>query len=269
MGEPERLASYVDAWASTVDDTVELLRALEPEHWHLPTDLPGWDVRAIAAHLAHIESDLAGETQEPVEVPELEHVVSPMGQYTERGPIARRHWAPGRMIDELEVSAASRLADLRTDPPTEGTASPPRTPGGIGWDWATLLSNRVIDVWMHQQDIRRAVDRPGGLETPGAAHTVATFARGFGYTVGKRVAPPPGTSVALEVTRPHPVHLVLEVNDKGRAVPSDVDRPTVALRMDPESYVILAGGRGAPTEVAVTGDHDLADRVLAAMAITP
>jgi uncharacterized protein (TIGR03083 family) len=269
MGDAERLASYVETWAATVRDTVALLRELRPDDWDLPTDLPGWDVRAVAAHLAHIESDLAGNAQEPVEVPELEHIRSPMGVYTERGPLTRREWPTDKIVDELESSAAARLEALRADPPTDGSAAAPRTPRDLGWDWATLLSNRVIDVWMHQQDIRRAVDRPGGLETPGAAHTVAAFARGFGYTVGKRVAPPTGTSVALEVTPPHPVRVVLEVNDQGRAEPCDVARPTVALRMDPESYIVLAGGRGAPTEVAVTGDHDLGARVLAAMAVTP
>jgi uncharacterized protein (TIGR03083 family) len=267
--DSERLASYVETWRSTVEDTVALLRSLEPGHWGLPTDLPGWEVRAVAAHLAHLESDLAGNAQQPVEVPELEHVTSAMGHYTEQGPIARRAWAPHRIIDELEASAATRLAQLRAAPPTDGRAEPPRTPAGIGWSWDTLLSNRVVDVWMHQQDIRRAVDRPGGLDTPGAAHTVRVFSSAFGFTVGKRVAPPPGTSAALEVTGPHPVHVVVRVDDNGRAVPAEVTEPTVTLRTDLESYVVLAGGRGAPSEVAVTGDRDLGDRVLAAMAVTP
>lgn len=269
MADEERLSGYVETWAATVTETVSLLRSLQPGDWDLPTDLPGWDVRAVAAHLAHIESDLAGNAQEPVEVPELDHIRSPMGFYTEAGAITRRDWPAERIIDELEASAAARLEALRADPPTDGKGAPPRTPAGNGWDWDTLLSNRVVDVWMHQQDIRRAVDRPGGLQTPGAAHTVAVFVGAFGYTVGKRVAPPPGTSVALEVTPPHPVHVVVQVDDSGRAVPADVSEPTAGLRMDPESYVVLCGGRGAPTEVAVTGDHDLGHRVLDAMAVTP
>lgn len=269
MGDVERLAAYVEAWSASVDDTVALLRSLEPDEWDLPTDLPGWDVRAVAAHLAHIESDLAGNAQEPVEVPELDHIRSPMGFYTEAGPMTRRGWPAERIVYEFEASAATRLAALRADPPTDGKGAPPRTPGGNRWDWATLLSNRVVDVWMHQQDVRRAVSRPGGLETPGAAHTVSVFAGAFGYTVGKRVAPPPGTSVGLEVTGPHPVQLTVRVDDSGRAVPADVTRATVSLRTDLESYVVLCGGRGAPTEVAVTGDRELAHRVLDAMAVTP
>jgi hypothetical protein len=41
--------------------------------------------------------------------------------------------------------------------------------------------------------------------------------------------------------------------------------------MSREAFVVLAGGRRTPeqVEVAVSGDADLATRVLAAMAVTP
>jgi uncharacterized protein (TIGR03083 family) len=268
-----RLGGYVDAWETAIRDVLTLLRSLSPDDWSQPTDLPGWDVRAVAAHLAHLESELAGNEQQPVEVPELEHVVSPMGHYTEMGPLARASWSTEQIIDELETSAATRAAALQADPPSDGTAAPPRTPGGIGWNWETLLSNRVLDVWMHEQDIRRAVGRPGGFDSPAAAHTVAVFGRGLGYVVGKRVAPPVGTTVVLDVTGPHPVHAAVMVGDDGRAIPlpSDPVTATVTLRLDLESYLVLSGGRRRPSDVpvAVEGDQQLGARVLASMALTP
>lgn len=271
--DADRLAAYVDAWAASVDETVALLRSLDAADWDRPTDLAGWDVRAVAAHLAHLESELAGSEQDPVQVPELEHITSPMGYYTEMGPIARRDWPTEQIVAELEQAAATRLAELRQDPPTDGSGTPTRTPGGIGWDWNTLLSNRVVDVWMHQQDVRRAVGRPGGMDSPGAEHTVSVFARAFGYTVGKRVAPPAGTRVVLDVTGLRPVHLAVRVGDDGRAAASDVaaGEADVALSMDLETYVILAGGRRAPAdvEVMVAGDAELGRAILAAMAVTP
>ena len=99
------------------------------------------------------------------------------------------------------------------------------------------------------------------------------FARAFGYTVGKRVKPAPGTRVVLDVSGLRPVHLAVEVDDNGRAVASSTtaDEADVALAMDLETYVILAGGRRAPedVEVKVTGDEELGRRILAAMAVTP
>ena len=161
MDDENRLQAYVDTWAVAVEDAVALLRSLRDEDWSRPTDCPGWDVRAVAAHLAHLESELAGNPQDQVEVPVLAHVTSSLGAYTERGPIARRDWSPAAVVDELEASAAVRLAALRADPPTDGSARAPVTPGDIGWTWETLLTNRPLDVWMHEQDIRRAVGRPG------------------------------------------------------------------------------------------------------------
>ncbi len=272
-GDAARLAGYVDLWERAVRDVVTLLRGLAPEDWSRPTDLPGWDVRAVACHLAHLESELAGNPQSPVEVPELPHTASAMGAYTEQGPLARDGWTAEAIVDELEQAAAARLKRLREDQPTDPTARPDITPGGIGWSWETLLSNRPLDIWMHEQDIRRAVGRPGNLDSPAGAHTVGVFSRGLGFVVGKRVAPPAGTTVALEVTGPHPVHTAVRVGEDGRAAPADFDPASadVTLRMELECYLVLAGGRRRPADVhaEVEGDQDLGARVLSSLAVTP
>jgi uncharacterized protein (TIGR03083 family) len=273
ISDQDRLLGYVETWRAGVDDVVALLRGLDDSDWSMPTDLPGWDVRCIACHLAHVESDLAEVRQKRVELPEREHYTAPTSRFTELGIVAREDMPPAQVVDELEESARLRHQRLLADPPTDGRADPPRTPGKIGWSWERLLDSRVIDVWMHEQDIRRAVGRPGGFDTAAAAHTVASFARGFGYVVGKKVAPPVGTAVVLDVTGVSPVHLAAEIDESGRAnvLAIDPGTPTVTLRMDVETFVVLSGGR-CPVEavaVAVTGDDVLARRIVAAMAVTP
>jgi uncharacterized protein (TIGR03083 family) len=268
----DRLWAYVETWKRSADDVVELLQSLSPGDFGLPTDLPGWDVRAVAAHLAHLESELAGNPQERVQVPELTHVRSPMSSYTERGPLARAGWPPDRIVAELASSVATRHAELAADPPTDGTAAPPRTPGGIGWDWQTLLRNRCLDVWMHEQDVRRAVGRPGHLDTPGARHTVGVFAAALPYVVGKRVSPPAGTTVVWEVTGPVEGRFAVAMGEGGRgAAVAPPAEPDVRLRMDTEAFVVLGGGRrpSGDVDVDVAGDEELAARVLEAMAVTP
>jgi uncharacterized protein (TIGR03083 family) len=271
--DQERLSGYVAAWRSAVDDVVTLLRSLDDSDWAKPTDLPGWTVKGVACHLAHLESDLAGVKQKRVELPDLPHLTAPTSRFTELGVVAREDMSPEEVVDELEECARTRHERLLADPPTDGKADPPRTPGKIGWDWETLLSNRVVDVWMHEQDIRRAVGRPGGMTTPGAAHTIATFARAFPFVVGKVVAPPTGTTVVLDVRGVSPVHLAVEVDESRRAVPltTDPEQPTVTLRMDVETFTLLGGGRRAASElpVEITGDEDLGGQVLEAMAVTP
>lgn len=271
--DQERLSGYVTAWKAAVDDVVALLRSLDDDDWHRPTDLPGWTVKGVACHLAHLESELSGVKQKRVELPERDHYTAPSARYTELGLVAREDLSGAEIADELERCAADRHARLLAEPPTDPKGEPPRTPGRIGWDWETLLSNRALDVWMHDQDIRRAVGRPGGLATPAADHAVTVFARGFPYAVGKRVSPPAGTTVVLDVTGARPTHLAVEVGEDGRAVPlaGTVAEPTVSLRLDREAFIVLAGGRRpvdrVPVEVA--GDEELGRRVLEALAVTP
>jgi uncharacterized protein (TIGR03083 family) len=271
--DQERLAKYVDIWKSSIDDVVALLRSLDEDDWSTPTDLPGWDVRGVAAHLAHLESELSGVEQAKFDVPELEHLTAPSALYTEAGVIARESLEPKQIIDELQEAVEVRLAQLRDEPPTDGSAHPLITPGGMPWSWETMLRNRPLDVWMHEQDIRRAVGRPGGLDSAGAAHTVMVLTMSFPYSVGKRVAPPVGTTVVLDVSGVRPVHLAVEINLEGRAVPMTEEpaTPTVRLGMDTETFVILGGGRRTPDRVTVDieGDQELGRQIVGALAVTP
>ncbi len=271
--EAARLQRYVDTWAVAVDDVLALLRSLDADDWSRPTDCPGWDVRAVVAHLAHLEAATAGWPQPTVEVPEAERLTSPMSRYTEQGPLARASWSGEAVLDELEAAAAERLAALRADPPTDPAGAPPHTPAGIPWPWETLLSNRPFDVWIHEQDVRRAVDRPGGYDGPPAAHAVEVLARSLPFVVGKRVAPPAGTTVVLRVTGPQALERAVQVGDDGRAAeldPAPAD-PTVALTLDTETFVVLAAGRRRLDQVSVdiAGDQALGEQVLASLAITP
>ena len=88
--------------------------------------------------------------------------------------------------------------------------------------------------------------------------------------LGKRVAPPAGTSVVLDVSGSAP-HAV-EMGADGRAVEVPLpDQPTARLTMDRETFIVIAGGRRDPEPgaVAIEGDEALAGNLLAMMAVTP
>ena len=148
---------------------------------------------------------LAGNPEETVEVGEPDHARSLMGLYTEQGVVARRDRTADELIHEIREAATKRHTALLADPPTDGSAKPDRIFGGVGWDWQTLLRNRPLDLWMHEQDVRRAVGRPGGLDSPAAAHTVDYLSESLGYVLAKRVGAAPGTTVRLEVEGHEPV----------------------------------------------------------------
>ena len=271
LNDQERLAGYVEIWRRAIDDFLAVLEQVPADQWSTPTDLPGWDVRACASHTAHLESILAGGPEETADVGEPAHVTSPMGLYTEIGVLNRRALTPEQIITEIREVTARRHAMLLADPPTDAQARPEVVFGGVPWSWETLLRNRPLDVWMHEQDVRRAVGLPGGLESPAARHTAEYLAESLGFVVAKKVGAPPGTTVVLEMAGSAP--FVFTVNEAGRGerLTETPAEPHVTLRTDRESFIVLAGGRRAPVPgaVEIAGDRTLGQQIVDRLTTTP
>lgn len=271
MTDRDLLAGYVAVWWQAVADQLTLLDALDPDDWRAPTDLPGWIVHDVVAHTAHLEAILAGAPEETIEFTPGEHVRGLMGYYTEQGVVARRDRTPAELVEEIRDSSSRRHEQLLADPPTDASARPTAIFGGVPWDWRTLLRNRPLDVWMHEQDIRRAVGRPGNLDTEPARHTVDYLAQSLPLVVAKRVGAPEGTSVVLRVNGSKPLSVRVNAEGRGVRVPEIPSDPTVRINTDRETFICLAGGRRAPGPGAVglDGDQELGRRILDAMAVTP
>src|SRR5690349_9001279 len=101
MSDSEHLARLVTTWWRAIDDFTGLLEKVPAEQWDTPTDLPGWDVHAVAAHTAHLESLLAGGAHEDVEVGDAPHARGMMGRFTEQGVVLRRALTPDEVINQI------------------------------------------------------------------------------------------------------------------------------------------------------------------------
>jgi uncharacterized protein (TIGR03083 family) len=264
------LAGYVEIWWQAVNDFLDLLEQVPEDEWTTPTDLAGWDVKACASHTAHLEGILAGNPEETAEVGEPAHVTGLMGLYTEIGVVNRRDASADAIINELREAVTKRHTALLADPPTDGDGNPQPIFAGVPWTWRRLLRNRPLDVWMHEQDVRRAVGRPGNLDTAPARHTAEYLAESLGYVLGKKVGAPVGTSLVLDMEGSAPFAFEIDENGRGQRVPPPAV-PTATLHMDRESFIRLAGGRcdAEPGKVSVDGDRELGERVLASLATTP
>lgn len=272
MSDSKRLAKYVEAWREACRDFLDLARNLPDDAWDLPTDLPGWTVGDVVRHTAHLEAVLAGATEETEPAPDAPHAQSLMGAYTEQGVHARRRRTHAEVLDELEQAVAKRSRALADDPPTDPDGSPPRTPGGIPWTWQTLLGNRVLDVWMHEQDVRRAVGKPGGMRAVAARHVVDTFLRAMPMVIAKRAQAPAEATVVVELVDAGTL-APFGTGSDGRVhlLGSAPGHPTVQLRMSAETFTLLAGGRRTPdqVDVEIIGDKELGRRILGSLAVTP
>jgi uncharacterized protein (TIGR03083 family) len=269
MADP--LVRLVEIWWQAIDDFTTLLETVPAEQWSTPTDLTGWDVHAVAAHTAHLEALLAGAPHDDVEIGEPAHVTGPFGQFTEQGVVARRDRTADELITEIRRSATARRTALLDQPPADGNAPAPGVFGMIGWTTERLLRNRPLDVWMHEQDVRRAVGRSGNLDSPAAVHTADYLAESLGFVLVKRAGADPGTSAVLEIDGHTPYGVVVNADGRGEPLPETPEDPTVRLKMGRETFIVLAGGRRAVPRGAVqmSGDTELGDRIVAGLAVTP
>jgi uncharacterized protein (TIGR03083 family) len=266
------LSTLIDAWESAHDDLLELLDSLTDEQWSAPTDLPGWSVADVVAHITWLELWLMGEA-EPAHEPDwavLPHATSDKAKFMETPVDRRRSWSREEVMAETRETLQRRLASLRSDFTDRSDAyEGPFGPGNIGG----LVQQRTFDTWVHEQDIRRAVGMPGGLDTSGARASATQIAPGLGKIVGKGAGAGVGESVRFVVIEPGVVFdMIIRVDDDGRAKVVDlVDAPTATVTMPFESFMLATCGRAADwrSTVTVTGDADLVGRVLANMTLTP
>lgn len=140
-----------------------------------------------------------------------------------------------------------------------------------GWDVHACVAHTAhLDVWMHEQDIRRALDRPGGYDAPAAQHTIDRLAAALPMVLGKRVAPPDGTSLRVDLPELERTWS-LAVRGSRAAFIDEPVTPAAAVELTAEDFVVLAGGRrpAERTTPRIEGDRALATRFLEAMAVTP
>jgi uncharacterized protein (TIGR03083 family) len=244
---------------------------LDDAEWGFPTDCPGWSVRDQLSHLIGVERMLLGEPSPQAPGATPDHVRNPIGEINE-GWVEVRRTRPGdEVLTEFVETTGRRLEVLRAMSPAEFDVIGPSPVGQV--PYREFMETRVIDSWAHEQDVRRALGRPGGRNGPGEATSLDRCERAMPFVVGKRVAPPDRTVVCFDVA-----------GDLGRQVVVGMDgarasllpttsgsSPTAVLSMDQETFWRLGFGRVEPAEVLATGavtlegDVVLGNRVLGAM----
>jgi len=268
---PQRGLKATEALAETWGALAEVCHELSTSEWGLPTECPGWDVKDQLSHLIGIERSILGEPAPAWDGPLGPHVRNDVGAMNERW-IAVRRPRPGADVQAefVEVTDA-RLAQLAGRTEEQWAA--------VGWSpvgdvpYAVFMEVRVFDSWVHEQDARRALDRPGGSGNRASALSLDRVQGALPFVVGKQAGCADGTVVRFEVSGPgddaRAVTIAVE-GGRAREVGDDV-APTVTLALAGLDLVRLGCGRatGAQVEaaggVASSGDAAVGRRVLGAM----
>ena len=129
------------------------------------------------------------------------------------------------------------------------------TPVGVQ-TYGRFMAIRSFDFWVHEQDIRVPLGRPGHTSGPAAELALDEVRRSFGYIVGKRAGIPDGFSVLVELTGPIEAHLGAVVDGRARVV-DDLDHPDGVVRTDFLTFMLLACGRTDPDARLAAGEIEL------------
>ena len=248
-----------DVWRSMA----ELGASLDETEWKAPSECPGWTVQDNLVHITALERFILGDPLPTHDLPDdLPHVKNDAGRANERWIESRRSWSGADALTEFRAATSERIAQLRALD-DDGFAARSWTPMGEG-TVTDQLGFRIFDSWVHEQDMRAALDRPGDLDSAAAEHTVDMMLGVLPYIVGKKVGAPDGSTVVLVLTGPFDRTAAVTTTG-GRARPLDTvpDTPTVTVRLPVDAYARLACGRRDPDAaltaggVAIEGDAEL------------
>jgi uncharacterized protein (TIGR03083 family) len=165
--------------------------------WKTPTALPGWTVQDCLSHVVGTERMIMGDAPPDVSIAHLEHVRNPFAEIVEVWVEARRALSGAEVLSEFRQQIPRRLDQLRSMSPDEMN-EPTWSPLGEV-PYRDFMKVRVFDCWMHEQDIRRALDRPGHLDGPVVDTALERIRAALGFVVGKKAAASQGSSVVFDL----------------------------------------------------------------------
>lgn len=268
------LQNYADAWTQSIEAIAELVGPLVEGEWNRATPCPGWSVRDIVSHVIGMECEMLGDPRPIHSLPrDLYHMRNKFARYMEMQVDVRRHHTAPEMTAELEYTMIRRARQLRNENRSPDTLM--RAPLGAEQTVEVAYRMRAFDTWVHEQDLRTALDEPGNLDSLGAYVARDVLLQGLPKVVAKEAGAPTNCAIVLDVYGPLEFLRTVRVDSDGRG---SIDGspslgPLVTLAMDWETYYRLACGRvraeAVPDRIKVDGDTELAEAILREFAITP
>ncbi|MEU1496801.1 maleylpyruvate isomerase family mycothiol-dependent enzyme [Streptomyces sp. NPDC005732] len=267
------LQSYADAWAHSVTAISELVSPLVEGEWNRRTPCPGWSVRDLVSHVIGLDCEMLGDPRPIHTLPrDLFHVTNEHQRYMEMQVDVRRHHTAPEMTSELEYTIIRRNRQLRNE--TRQPDAKVRGPLGTEVTLEHAMLNRAFDVWVHEQDLRTTLGRPGNLDSPGAQIVRDQLLAALPKVVAKDAGAPAQSAVVFDVHGPVEFLRTVRVDADGRGSIDGAPSlgPAATLTLDWETFFRLACGRVTPEAVSdrikTEGDPELTAAILRNFTVT-
>ncbi|MCK8433666.1 maleylpyruvate isomerase family mycothiol-dependent enzyme [Streptomyces sp. D2-8] len=267
------LQPYADAWTHSVEAIAELLQPLAEAEWNRRTPCPGWSVRDVVSHVIGLDCEMLGDPRPIHSLPrDLFHVTNEHQRYMEMQVDVRRHHTAPEMTSELEYVIIRRNRQLRNESRDPGTKV--RGPLGSELTLEESMRRHAFDVWVHEQDLRTALGRPGNLDSPGALIARDVLLGELPRVVAEDAQAPRSSAIVFDVHGPVEFLRTIRVDIQGRGSLETAPAlgPAATLTLDWEMYVRLACGRVSPESVSdrlkTEGDPELTAAILRNFTVT-
>jgi uncharacterized protein (TIGR03083 family) len=241
------------ALAETWGSLAHACHALVTQEWELPTECPGWDVKDQLSHLIGIEQMVMGQGPPEWDGPLGDHVKNDFAALNEKWIAVRRPEAGDAVLAEFGAVTAERLSTLRqlTD---DDWAKVGFSPVG-DVPYARFMETRVFDSWVHEQDVRLALDRPDGWGGRASSFGLGQVEASMGFVVGKKAAAPEGSVVRFVVSgEPGDARDFAVGVEGGRARAVGPERvPAATVHLSALDFLRLGCGRVGSGELEAAG----------------
>ncbi len=227
-----------ETWSS-IDRT---LQPRDEDAYNAATPCPGWSVRDVLSHLVGFELLLQGGPVPAHEGPWPSHVKNPIGEINEAFVQAYRNTPGDELLDLFRRTSAASLERLRGLSEEEWEK--------VGWSpegerpYYRFQETRVLDSWIHLQDIRDALLEPADDHGPGEEIVVKRFEAVLPYVLAKKAHAPDGTVVRINLSGRLARTVVLEVeNGRAKALETSDRVPNLELTTPVAIFWRRAAGR--------------------------
>lgn len=262
------VVEVVDLLAPERRALLDLLDGLADDAWRAPTPCPAWSVHQLAVHLVHddlrrLSGDRDGHAGAWIDATTLDELVVGLDKLNEQWVATMAPTLSPRLTRELLTWLAPATEEhLRSlDPAALDTTVAWAGPGPHP-NWLDV-AREYTERWVHQQQIRRAVGRPGLTDERFAAPVVETFARALPAGLPSR---PDGTTVSVVATGDYERRWHLEARDGGWRFVTPARQPATIVTLPAEVLwlraVRMLDREGVRATADVRGDDEVAAAIL-------
>ena len=232
----------IDALDQTWRSIDDVVRPQPPTAYDAMTSCPGWSVKDVLSHLLGFELLLEGEAPPEHDAEYPDYVKNDIGRMNEAYVAASRDRPGIEVLDRFKVVAARSIARLRSLSDDDWDH--------VGWSpegerpYNRFQETRVVDSWIHLQDIRDALLEPADDHGPGEEIVVNRFEAAIPFVVGKRMQAPDGFTMQLNLSgRVGRTVMVTVEGGRCRAVSELNESPSTVISTPVALFWRLAAGR--------------------------